>query len=253
MIKFEHDIVHHILLDERSPIRKANRRENVIGRELKADTEVERYIFLTGQAATYVTAALDKSALSIEILRTVGQSPQNLSNVAIADQISFAIENYIIRSATVYDRAMIFVNQLIDLGVAANAINHDAIITNEHVIRSGLVRSLKALRKACFTHRDERNAIIHHRSYSDETFDSLRLHLTAHEISVSSGQGELYDPNALKVYTEHVVGITIEEFETHLTALHEATKNLFNESIPIYDRERQKRIGLASVGLSASE
>lgn len=222
MIDFEHGILSLILLDNESPLLKRNLKQIENSRELPVESEAEEYIFACGKGIIVVTTALNKAAFSIEILRTLPQSALNLPNFTLAEQIGFAIANYLIRSATVYDRAMIFVSKLLDLGIIDGSIAHELIVTNEHVVRAGLVPALKELRKACMSHREERNAIIHHRSYSEEEFDKLAMLHSAQALSLESGKTASFDAKIVEECTEGILSTRIEEFEKHLDAVRTA-------------------------------
>ncbi|WP_250523460.1 MULTISPECIES: Cthe_2314 family HEPN domain-containing protein [unclassified Caballeronia] len=246
MIEFEHEIFSVILLDEESPLQKRNLKLSENSRELPIGSEAENYIFACGKGLAVVTAALRKAAYSIEILRNVRQLTLDIPNFTPAEQIGFAIENYLIRSATVYDRVMIFVGKLLDLGIADGSIAHEMIVTNEHVARAGLVQPLKALRKACMSHREERNAIIHHRSYSEEVFDNLAMLHSAQALSVKSGKTAPIDAESVEEFTESFLAVRIGEFEEHLCAVHAAVTTFFDGAISVYRSERQRRISLSN-------
>ncbi|MCE3603015.1 hypothetical protein LXA47_05280 [Massilia sp. P8910] len=246
MIEFEHDILSLILLDKESPLLKRNLKQLKNSRELPVESEAEDYIFACGKGLIVVTTALSKAAFSIEILRTVRQSALDLPNFTLAEQIGFAIENYLIRSATVYDRAMIFVSKLLDLGIIDGSIAHELIVTNEHVVRAGLVPALKALRKACMSHREERNAIIHHRSYSEEEFDKLAMLHSAQALSLKSGRTAPFDAETVNEYTEGVLSLRIVEFEEHLGAVRTAVATVLDGAISVYRSERQRRMSVST-------
>ncbi len=75
----------------------------------------------------------------------------------LGEYIEFHIENYIIRSRAVYDRVLIFTNNLCDIGMSKEYINHNAIITNQKVINYNLKPKLVSVNKVCGAYRIERN------------------------------------------------------------------------------------------------
>lgn len=65
----------------------------------------------------------------------------------LGDYIAFHIENYMIRSRAVYDRVLIFTNFLCGIGMPKERINHNAIVTNQKVIKFGLEPKLKSINR----------------------------------------------------------------------------------------------------------
>lgn len=67
----------------------------------------------------------------------------------IAEYIEFHIENYLIRSRSVYDRVLIFTNYLCDFQMTKYSVNHVSITTNRKVEKLGLNSALKKFNKTC--------------------------------------------------------------------------------------------------------
>ncbi|WP_449393292.1 Cthe_2314 family HEPN domain-containing protein [Eoetvoesiella caeni] len=127
--------------------------------EITVSTDLQRYIFSCAKGLGVLTSSLDKAALSIEFLAQ-SVTPLKNSDYTHAEQIQFAIENYFIRSTSIYDRALIFANHLLDLGIVDDSTSHSQMINNRHVKRYQLVDHLKHLGKVCREKSVERNAIM---------------------------------------------------------------------------------------------
>lgn len=222
------------MLDSDSPIRVGN----VTKGEVSISNDLEMYIFCCGQTLSLLSSAVDKSDQAIHNLRTIKSNSNLSSNYTITDHIEFAIENFFIRSHSIYDRALLFSSQLLDTGIDKESINHQVIVTNIHVKKYGIADRLKKLRKVCTEYRVVRNKIIHHGRYAEQSFDFLSL---LHKVStlkyIDSGE-TFIPPIELEKMTSDFIDVQVEEFEEHLVKI----KSLLDEFYKIAERVyRHKR------------
>lgn len=212
MEKYFHFIQPLIMLDDQSPLMR--RGVSKTG-EVTISTDLQGYIFSCAKGLSVLTSALDKAALSIEFLAH-SVKPLKGSSYTHAEQIQYAIENYFIRSATIYDRALIFANHLLDLGVADESTSHQQMVTNRHVKRYHLADNLKELGRVCREKNLERNAIIHHRSYSKDEFNQFSMIISANDISKQAGKKAPFPQRAVKALTDAALADHTADFEEHL-------------------------------------
>ena len=229
MEKFEHPIQQLLLLDDRNPIRNKRNAEG----EIMINNDVERYILTCSMGLSVLITATEKAVLSLELL-TRSQKKVKESAFSHTEQIQFAIENYMIRSATIYDRALIFVNHILDLGVPDQFILHEPMVSNSHVKRYQLSTRLKALGKACREFKDERNAIIHHRSYSTEDFNKFALVVSVNELSAQAGMKAPYSQKMVKELTNAIVITHMMDFEDHLQKIYDDLRRLLDTAMAVY-------------------
>lgn len=79
-----------------------------------------------------------------------------------AEQLVLAVEDFVIRSQSLYDRALALVNSVFHLGNAVDTITHAVIVGNSHIQSAPAVLvPLKSLRKLVSQYQDARNSIIH--------------------------------------------------------------------------------------------
>lgn len=241
MQEYSHDIVRLVMLDEESPILK---RHSGNAREVIVSSGLEGYIFSCGKGLSVLLGAIEKASFSIELLRESKRTARERIAYTVADQIEFAIENYLIRSGAIYDRALIFVNKLLELGIADESIAYVPIVTNSHIISYQLDGPLKKLKKVCTEHTFERNAVIHHRKYSESDFDEISLLHKANTISVQAGKNPPFDSELIENATQAFLDLRTEEFELHLTRILESLTLLFDTAVLIYGvrRDRHKKL-----------
>src|SRR5699024_4041097 len=91
-------------------------------------TEVEQYHVDCWATCKAIKTALKKLEVAEECIKQSYRFSPNEHE--IAEYIEFHIENYLIRSRSVYDRALIFTNYLCDIQMAKESVGHVAITTN---------------------------------------------------------------------------------------------------------------------------
>lgn len=239
--EFSHPIQPLILLDEDNPMRRITN-----DAPLTLQNDLERYILQCAKGLGVLTSALEKATLSIELLK-FSTSLLPGSTFTHAEQIEYAIENYFIRSSTIYDRALIFTNHLLDLGISDASINHELIITNDYVKRFQLDSHLKKLGKASREKSTERNAIIHHRRYSNENFDKFHLFYSANKIAADVGRKPLLAQELLDKLREAVIEDHVEEFESHLEKVTSNLSEFLDHAVTVYKIKRERHMATTSI------
>lgn len=220
-----------ILLDEDSPLKRIDLKK----REIPDVNELEGYIYSCGQSLALVSASIDKARLSIALLEcSYDLSPKGTKHTA-DEFIEFAIENYFLRSAAIYDRCLIFMNKLLNLGIANESIGHELIITNEHIKGFSLDQKLKAVRKKCTEYRVERNHIVHHGRYTgNEVFYGMSAIHKANSLQLSMGVKSSFDQGLIEEITREVIEIQVSEFKDHLDSINSAVNALYEVALPVY-------------------
>ena len=146
-----HQIEKSIILDEESPLFTAKvANENL---EVAVDDDLSVYILVCSKSLSAIQSSIDKARLSLTLL-DIGY----LDSIAAEDYsksayIEMLIENSIIRVQSIYDRALIFTNRILDLGISNETINHNLLVTNENVKKFSLEGKLKAINKVCNDYR----------------------------------------------------------------------------------------------------
>lgn len=153
-------------------------------------------------------------------------------------QIQFAIENYFIRSASIYDRALIFVNHFLDLGIADESTSNQQMITNRHVKRYQLTNHLKHLGKVCREKRVERNAIIHHHSYFDDEFNQFSMIISSNAISEQAGKKTPFSCEMVDNLRCAILSAHATDFEKHLIKITQSLNDFLDSAAKVYKIRR---------------
>lgn len=231
-----HEIEKAIILDEDSPIRRMHPDK----KELPLESRLDHYIFNCSQSLSSISASIEKADISILLLESAYEDCPESEKITPAEFVEYAIENYFIRSATIYDRCLIFVNRLLDLGIANDSIGHQLLVTNEHVKAFNLESKLRAIRKECTEYRVERNKIVHHGRYSDDNFTNISAMHKANFLSEKEGLDPVIPPETVDYYMNNVIETQKQEFINHLDKIKEKVKEFYDSALPIYGHKKKE-------------
>ena len=206
--------------------------------KITLNNAVEGYIYNCSRSLGAIDRAIDKSQIAIQQVKTcLSHIPKN-SDFSTAEYMEYSIENYIIRSRSIYDRALIFVGNLFDLGISNDSITHLLITTNQHVKQNKLDAILKTIKKACDTYQYKRNVIIHHDNLIDEQFDTIATIISAYHLSAKAGKDEPFSEGKVKFYSKQIIKSKIAEYNENLKIITECVTSLYDACEIIYLRKK---------------
>lgn len=232
------EIERAIILDEDNPLKNID----PDSKEIPITSELERYIYSCAQGLTSISAAIEKIQISILMLENArGLLPKD-SPYNESEHIEYAIENYFIRSSSLYDRCLLFTDKLLDLGIANESIDHVLIVTNEHVKRSNLSVPLKKIGKACREYSTDRNNIIHHGRYNDESFMNVSAIHKANQLSVINGSEPPFDKKVIDYLTDKAIEDKLVNFNAHVGKIESAITEYYEAALPVY-HQMKRRVG----------
>lgn len=233
-----HQIENEIILDKESPLFSAKADKGDFQLEISSDLDL--YIYFCANALGVITSSINKARLSLSLLDV-----EKLASISTEDQstsayIEMLIENSIIRVQSIYDRVLIFTNRVFNLGISNESINHNLLVTNEHVKKYSLEEKLKSINKACSEYRFVRNTVIHHDRYSEEQLDQLTLMLNAEHLSQEAGKGSIIKPEELKIITEAYLGAKREELSKYLDNIEGKLFDFYETVLPVYKHQKDR-------------
>ena len=114
------------MIKERSePIRRKAQ-----GDVLELKDQLEEYSWYVGSSMTQLSTSIEKAKLTLEYLSLVYQKDFSKSSYSLTEHVEYFIEDFFIRSSSIYDRALIFANHLHYLGIDNESISHKSLVTN---------------------------------------------------------------------------------------------------------------------------
>ncbi|GHA17108.1 Cthe_2314 family HEPN domain-containing protein [Oceanisphaera arctica] len=202
------------------------------------ESEVEQYHVDCWTTCKAIKTSLKKLEIAEECIRqSYRLSP---SEHEIAEYIEFHIENYLIRSRSVYDRALIFTNYLCDIQMAKESVSHVSITTNRKVEKLGLKNALKKINKACEVYRLERNGVVHHDRYSNQELEWVDTARKAKfilngEIESIGLSDEVIEQNTVVVIIKH-----LDMFSESTKNIVESVNSFLDLALPVYEGHARK-------------
>ncbi len=186
--------------------------------------------------ATYV--ALKKLEIAEHCISTSYTKVPNEQE--IAEHIEYHIENYLIRSRTVYDRVLQFVNCLCDIQMSKEYVNHNSIITNGKVVSCGFVNKLKKIKKACAVYQTDRNVIIHQDKLKDDELEWVDTALKAKHML----DGDLEKIGIKEETVINNIAIIVSkkcrEFRTNTKKIYDSVETFIDDAKVAYDKKSAK-------------
>ncbi len=233
-----HDIESIIFLDKDSPLRKEYA-TNEGNAQVQLRNDLERYIYDSARALGKLSNGIEKARLSLSLLNLEHLNAIDSNDGEKAKYIEMIVENSIIRVQSVYDRVLIFVNAILDLGIHDECINHKLFVTNEWSKRYSLEKKIKAVNSACNDYRYIRNTVIHHDRYSEEDLDRITLFLQINHIQKQQNDKEFIDNELLKNITNDYLNTKQYELSEYLDKIENNIFKLYDELLKIYNHKKQ--------------
>ncbi len=198
-----------------------------------APTSAQRYHIDCWKSCKLIYTAIKKLEIAEKCIRqSCNYSPNEYED---AEYVEFHIENYLIRSCSVYDRVLIFVNYLCDIQMSKEFVVHNPIITNQKVIDTGLVNRIKKLTKACKSYQTERNAIVHYGKYEDDALEWVKTAKRAKkvingDIKSIGLSDEIILKNTIEIMTKKAVEFreNSEKIKVLVTEFMDDAKNIYD-------------------------
>lgn len=201
-------------------------------------TEIEQYHVDCWAACKAIKTSLKKLEVAEECIKQSYRfSP---SEHEIAEYIEFHIENYLIRSRSVYDRALIFTNYLCDIQMAKESVSHASITTNRKVEKFGLNNALKKINNACAVYRLERNGVVHHDRYSDQELEWVDTARKAKLILNGEIESIGLSDEVIKQNTAVVIIKYLDKFSENTRKIIESVNRFLDLALPVYEAHARK-------------
>lgn len=234
------EVLRRFLLDEDSPLQKGKVTYEEGKIVYESSDEIDDYIVECAKSVSAIDSAVDKVNQSLTILNYDYINSIDCEQYNLAEYIEFHIENYIIRAHSIYDRTLIFINKLLQLGIDNSHIGHGLIVSNENVIRFELDKPLQALKKQFKNYHNIRNTIIHHDRYKDDEFDTISLYHKTESLLKQTSKDPLINEGVLKALTSEYLGSKTDELTENLNQIKEKLKLFLEEAVKVYGHRKSQ-------------
>ncbi len=231
-----HEIERIIILDDDNPIKRYG-----VGKVAKDEkllqlkSELDNYIYFSSRALSALTSGISKSRLSLALLSSSHVDKMDSEELPKGLYIEMLVENSVVRVQSVYDRVLILVNKILDLGISNDQISHNAIVTNEWVARFGMVANIKSINKACSEYRYIRNTVIHHDRYTEEELDELTLFIEANDLFLETRGKGIVSQELIAEKTNDYLNAKESELTAYLDKIEKSIFKLYEKLVPVYE------------------
>lgn len=207
-------------------------------KEKRLPTLDEFYCFQLGWCLSHVMTAVQQLEHAVFYMSNFKMTEaMEKAGINRSSHLLWSIENYIVRTQTVYDRLLILIDRLFNLQNQTNRIDHESIVTNAHISRTKVPAALKRVKNTVKKYYHDRNTIMHESSYAEEElrrFEGLSIYIAACKGIEASVE---YVEEDLKYEMKAYIGRRKRDFKKLNGSLIKAISELFDEMLPLFEKK----------------
>lgn len=143
--------------------------------------EYEHYVITVGHTLAHFLSLCEQMKYAVHFLSSFNPSRQ--VKIKRSNYIQYNVENYLIRTQSLMDRALKLVNAVFYLRIAPRKCNFDTIAKNTSVRKTAVSDKLGKLRDILGKYREERNIVVHHEAFQENDLREMELLYLAVELS----------------------------------------------------------------------
>lgn len=238
---YKHSFARNVI-EKLFPIKKViEEPETILSEEIKYNRlldEHEYYVICVGDALAQLTSTFRQLEHIIFYLSTFTPTKRMKEHsINRHDHLLYQIENFFIRSQSIYNRMLKLVDNVFHIGNNPHNISHNVIISNFHVKQSDIENSIKNFKKLTKSYKENRDTIIHRKSYRDEDLIKLGAYYGYLDLMLVQEDEDPAYKNMLNFLTKETLKKLIrdktKEFE-------EFNEKAFNSIKEIFDQLENK-------------
>ncbi len=155
--------------------------------------------------------------------------------------LRYMIENYIVRTQTLYDLVLKLVDAVFHLTNADRQCRHDTIVRNLKVARTELPAALKRLQKKVKEFGEARNMVVHQGGFQEPDLYRLELFAELEEDFARSGE-EIparfaFVPDARQEMSRDLIRNRKRKYSRFNSAVFELLSLLFDQLLEVFEKE----------------
>jgi hypothetical protein len=202
-------------------------------RNLRVDEEYLRTTLLCGGELATTCSQLDQTIQFLSNFRSTKKLKEYKINRY--DHVVYHLENHLIRITSIFDRCLIFTNQVFLLGNTPKNCKQYIILKNQYVQGTIIAKILKKIEKHINPYRTKRNVIVHQEGYSHK---DLRI-LEGYSILEKQGEDFFHQ----YYYKRQIDGFVKErkaELEVFNNTLFRLIDDFLTELLKIFENKYKK-------------
>ena len=232
------------LIRETTPQDPQQRRR---GKRIRAIRPDDEYVKNALISASEIITICEQLAYAVEYLSGFrARSLPSAEPITRHDYIVYHLENHLIRTGSLLDRALLLVNVIFGLGVPERECRFGVVAHNEHVKPNPVAAALKSIEKTIGPYRHPRNLVVHRRRYSDEALDSIETYYALQKSEVNGPDEDVVERFFYfsKNQTDQFVASKKEELTRLNGQMFSAVSHLFGALDPIFDHKHTSLRGV---------
>lgn len=232
------------LFRETTPQDPQQRRSGKKTRALRPDEEyVKNALISAGELLT----SCEQLAYAVEFLSGFrARKMPSGEPITRLDYIVYHLENHLIRTGSVLDRALLLANVVFALGTPERECRFEVIVDNSHVKPTPVAAALKSIEKTIEPYRHPRNLVVHRRRLTEEALDSIETYYALQKSAVTGPADDVVASFFYfsKAETDQFVASKKEELTRLNKQIFSAVSDLFGALEPIFDHKHTSLRGV---------
>jgi hypothetical protein len=223
------------ILRETIPQEPKRRRQGEMVRSLRPD---EEYVRSTLISAGELLTVCEQMAYAIEYLSGFrARKMQSGEPITRLDYIVYHLENHLIRTGAVLDRALLLVNVVFRLGVTERECRFAVIAHNNHVTQCPVAAALKLIENTIKPYQSQRNLVVHRRRHTEEALEQLEVYYVLQKSEVIQPDNDVVKDFLwfYKHLTDAFITAKKDELSKFNGKVFLAVSNLFQTLEPVFD------------------
>lgn len=226
------------LLDIQAPGGKWLRNE-----ERRLPDEHEYFVLRVGNTLSQLLTCCEQLEHGLHFIANYRETDaMKKAGITRAGHLRYNVENYLIRSQVLYDRALRLADAVFHLRNGEAQCTHATIVNNVKVAHTGVPKALKSLRKVLARFVEARHEIIHRGTFQDEELERIEM-ITILE---QESEGESLDqalrnlPEVRKEWTRALISSRKRRYRRFNSTAFQAVSDLLDELSDQFDQENRR-------------
>lgn len=174
-------------------------------------TKAEFYCISTGTALAHFLSICQQLENSVLYFSSFSRTKKmKKAGITRSGYILYCIENYIIRTQTMYDRLLRLIDKTYCIFNPPHLVSHELIVSNLNIKHSSVPALLKFIRKVIKKYHRDRDDIIHEKQYLEDDLRRLEIY-TMLSTDKSFEKNQIFQ-NLVKIYKRQIVKGKTSEF-----------------------------------------
>jgi hypothetical protein len=198
--------------------------------------EYEYYVVEVGHTLAHLVGICEQMIYAVHFLSSFSLTKRmREKGINRSNHILYNVENYLIRTQSLNDRVLKLTNAVFHLEIDQRNCKFDTISKNSHVKITKVPGKLQKISKILEKYRQDRNTVIHHKSYQENDLQNVEL---LYLVSKSDTDESQNLPN----FAYHASRLASKYVKQKSAEFDEFNQLIFKEVLALFDELEKKYI-----------